>query len=879
MPGLLPTIAALTLGTGLLGIAYAARRAWKTFRAQVHTAERARIGELLATLGEPKIEKRIAVSLPPPSKPREQSGAPASALPPPLNSPTPPAPPLVLTKQQTQPSAVEPESLPVPQKLEVKPSPAFEVAVHDLPALLPASSSDNGHQGATTQTLPQPQPEPPRLPIQPMDLAPPFAQTVPVRPAPRSIPKPSPLTVRWVPAGESVQIAGQNIACGMFYVARGGSAGEDWWLVEPSLLGAGTATKLREEQIRNHPRRMLTPGDGLNCYLRWLQEDRRTLFVAQRAVSLFVEGVAVRLLRDRSALELPMLMNELQRLQSVLPAVTFSFVQHELASLLPVLGLVSAGLDATKLEAPTERAQEPSLTTRVAVGQLLQRNQPIPFSWMLAWYLESAEGYVRTPAHRAPEEFRTIAKARFEREYPSGMPVEPPRARFRVEFSTITGSLRIALPEYGELPDIATCQEPLPRMRKLIEEATDALDGYSRFIGRYPEQRNSLAALHLLPAEVVGASREKPAAAAQQWLAAQLDTSGSVDADALALFLLHEKKTRYGNKDLQRMAELLALVGYGMEPDPRYGGGALASSERAQLFPLDGDAQTGPTPAYRSAVILAETLVAVAKADGTIAPEERAAAERIGPMLGLGSAEQRRLHAHIEQLCEGSVSFAALKKKLGGLPEELRRTVARFAVSVAAADGVIEKVEIRLLEKLYDELSLPRSSLFTELHEASARAATPADEPVVVATATTGQSANRIPPPPGGSQPAGALGLDAARLQRILVETEQVSAVLGRIFQEQQEEAPLPALSIKPAIEARPSRFPGLDAQHGELLAALLERPAWTRAEYEGLARRLKLMPDGALETLNEWGFEQYDEAILDDGDPIEINRSLLSAA
>lgn len=871
MPGLLPTIASIVLGTCLLGLSYFVRRAWRAWQAEVHAAERARIGELLATLGEPTIEKRISVSLPLQSRPSERGMDAVPAPPPQQQQALAPA----ATEGAAQPPAqLKPQS--ADGQAGGRTTPAIEEVVHELLSPFGDPSLAVNQRHAAAQTPPRPQRDVSPQPALPIPPVAPIARSAAVPAAVRSVPKPSPLTVRWIQPGESVQIAGRSLSCGMFYVAKGGSTGEDWWLVEPSLLGAGAETRLRDEQVRNHPRRLQAPSEFLNSYLRWLQEGRRSLSVDPRAVSLFVEGVAVRLLRDRPTAEQPALLDELSRLHSALPAATFSLVHYDLARLLPVIELAYSGADATRLKPSTERSQELSLRTRVAVGQLLQQDRPIPFAWMLAWYLESPEGYVRTPAHRAPEEFRMLVESRFARVYPSGMPVEPPRARFRVQFAAIDGSVRIELPEYGDLPDISGYQSPITRMRKLIEEATDALDGYSRFIGRYTDQRDSLAALHLLPAEVVGPPREKPLAKARQWLTTQLDASGTVDADALSLFLLGEKKARYTGKDLQQMAELLAQVEYGMEPDPQYGGGTLASGERAQLFPIENSPRAAPTPRYRSALVLAETLVSVAKADGTIAPAERAAAERIGPMMGLDPAEQRRLRAHIERLCDGSVSFAALKKKLGGLSEELRHTVARFAVSVAAADGVIEKVEIRLLERLYDELSLPRSSLFSDLHEASARAATPADEPVVIAVATHSHPSNRIPASSDASQPAAALGLDSARLQRILAETEQVSAVLGRIFQEQQEEAPPPPA---PAVEAQPSRYQGLDAQHGELLDALLTRPAWTRAEYVDLARQHKLMPDGALETINEWAFEQHDEALIEDGDPIEINCSLLSAA
>src|SRR3546814_10070430 len=48
--------------------------------------------------------------------------------------------------------------------------------------------------------------------------------------------------------------------------------------------------------------------------------------------------------------------------------------------------------------------------------------------------------------------------------------------------------------------------------------------------------------------------------------------------------------------------------------------------------------------------------------------------------------------------------------------------------------------------------------------------------------------------------------------------------------------------------------FRSLDLAHGELLWILVQRPlAWE--EFEVRARAAKLLPTGAIETINEWGF------------------------
>jgi hypothetical protein len=71
--------------------------------------------------------------------------------------------------------------------------------------------------------------------------------------------------------------------------------------------------------------------------------------------------------------------------------------------------------------------------------------------------------------------------------------------------------------------------------------------------------------------------------------------------------------------------------------------------------------------------------------------------------------------------------------------------------------------------------------------------------------------------------------------------------------------------------------YAGLDNSHTQLLQELLEKVEWSRDEYQKLASSLKLMPDGAIEVINEWAFEVYDEAIIENDDPLIIYKELLN--
>jgi len=116
-------------------------------------------------------------------------------------------------------------------------------------------------------------------------------------------------------------------------------------------------------------------------------------------------------------------------------------------------------------------------------------------------------------------------------------------------------------------------------------------------------------------------------------------------------------------------------------------------------------------------------------------------------------------------------------------------------------------------------------------------------------------------------------------VQAKLAETEQVSSFLEEIFRE--EEAPSPPAPLPSPAHASAGRgetgiLAGLDAAHSALLERLMEKDAWPRMEIERLADELGLLPDGALELINEAAFALCGAPLLEGDEMIEIDRQIL---
>jgi hypothetical protein len=113
--------------------------------------------------------------------------------------------------------------------------------------------------------------------------------------------------------------------------------------------------------------------------------------------------------------------------------------------------------------------------------------------------------------------------------------------------------------------------------------------------------------------------------------------------------------------------------------------------------------------------------------------------------------------------------------------------------------------------------------------------------------------------------------LDAALIASIKKDTERVSTVLSDIFASD-------ALQDEPGAGSVSTEFAGLDAKHTALVRELISRSHWSEAEFGALTARHGLMPAGALETVNEWAYGVYDDALLEEYDGYDVSSDIAEA-
>jgi hypothetical protein len=172
-------------------------------------------------------------------------------------------------------------------------------------------------------------------------------------------------------------------------------------------------------------------------------------------------------------------------------------------------------------------------------------------------------------------------------------------------------------------------------------------------------------------------------------------------------------------------------------------------------------------------------------------------------------------------------------------------------------------------------LDLPIEGLHAALHRVQAAYAEPSLAPIEVDEIALDAVKRGIE----GGAPAVESGfepvkIDPVRLAQRKRETEAVSKALADVFSESSA-AEAKSEPAKATVAPASGPFEGLDADHGALLAAVLDVPSMSKEDFETQAKARKLLADGAIERINDWAFDVFDGPVLEDGDEICVPQHL----
>jgi len=690
----------------------------------------------------------------------------------------------------------------------------------------------------------------------------------------------------WIPPGISVTVSGKKIPDGMLYVGKYLQSAGGYCDIEPSLINL----KLKVD--------WLSPdfqGSGMSywpsyseidpacraAYLNWLISGRSDPSYYIGYVFIYYYGLERRFFGNAKPSEAaradrPAIIAEVKRLLSIYGA-NGSFKGYANRFLDAAL-LMQMPEKLYKSAPPEERAGwELPMSVRIALGQLITEGKTIPANWAYAWVILHPETRLRTPVKRCAEEFKILFKMRYAEKYGDGMKIKPnvTVTKLSAHFRTASHGIGAIEVQCEDFPDIGMLSDPINKLYEIVESCTHSLDPLSRLLGRKPDQADSLEALALLPAEILGAIDNPQVTPIKEWLSKILGENQQAHVDAPELVKLWPSLTddRLTKKESISLAQLLEKFGYGLEPDPRFEGANLKAEGKAVLFRLSKDAPKVASREYRAATILLRVAAAISGADGEVTESESDYLKtRLEDSLNMSPGEKMRLQAHLDWLLHNPPGLAGIKRRTDLLKSGEKKAIAAFCVGVAGADGRIDPSEIKTLTKLYPILGFKADDVYTHIHSMmSSVPVSSAGFPVTVQTADTSVRGYKIPSAPSiDEMRRKGVNLDMNVVQTKLKETAMVTQILGDIFKGEEVEEITPVI-----VEIEEEIVGPLDVAHSNLLHALIEQPEWSRADFESLVKNYGLLPDGALDMINEAAYEICDEPLVDGDDPILVEMDV----
>ena len=673
--------------------------------------------------------------------------------------------------------------------------------------------------------------------------------------------------LKWVNYEETAVVAGRNIG-GMVYLGpdqrRGGLSATWRPTIVPTLPVAASDPDISGDSMPYWPGYSEMSPSARAAYLDWLATGRSDQRYGVGHVFLFFYGLERRFFVDSpDPRECRLIINEVDRLLQIFG--DHRSVRRYLESFLDAARVCLASDEELKPRFWTTGYELP-LSLRVALGRRAGDGLPLDANWTLSWYCAHPDYAFRTAASRAFAEFHALFRILFAERYPAGIKIPLPKRTLRAQYQAASSEFEVGLEEHiGTVPDISRITQPLNAARILVEEATASLDKYSRFLGRNPNGRGTIEAHALLPERLWEVFPNSEMDILREWAGEIIGAGGLCPVEAVIERLEGAFPENIGKRQLTDAADALARLSVGVAPDPRF---ALRSPKRGEpvvLFSLpEGVTRLeAVSNKYKSLLVSVAIGSFVAQADESVgASEINALVADIERDPDLPEGERFRLKANLKWMMTVTPDLALLRRHLRNAPYETSHEMGQIALSIAASDGVISGREVTALERLYSAIALKTDGIYSALH-----ALTSGDELVTVIPPAEGQSGFAIPPRP---DPEGPYALDADRVAAVMTNTARVRSLLSEIFQgEEPEEEPAEEHSQAENV------FGGLEIKHAAFLGELISRPHWGDEEYRMLAHQFRLLPEGAMETVNEWSHERFGDLLIEEDDGFRINSEV----
>lgn len=620
-------------------------------------------------------------------------------------------------------------------------------------------------------------------------------------------------------------------------------------------------------------------------YLKWLAAGKNDPDADIGYVFLYFYGIERRLLIDlptqpENEDEYEIILVELYRLQSIYGQRSKSFRSY-CSKLIDFC--IASRVRPRLYDEPVpnyEESKELPLILRLQIGQCMADKKPVSLNLVKAWVKTDPSIDKGTYLGKFAEEFFSIFDVLFQEKYPNGLLIPACATRIKIEYRQASSSaltsnflqhrtVKLAL---NDVPDIKAVTAPLKKVQEIVNLTIALLEPVKRVLAKQKLVAGSLLYL-LFPGKFWPA-------------AAKTIINDLVHASSVSLYTL-------SGQDLQELFNAPALLTKdqyrtviqelqfrNIEVEPALTSNVVAPgvTDKIVLFSADRNSKGDPISTeeqdaqYRYASAIIDLAAAVGHADGTFSSDEVRFVNQLIESWGhLSSNDRQRLRAKLRILVSRPLSIPALKDRIAHLDDSFKDAMVKFAAKLVHADGKVSTDEVKFLAKLYKLMGFDPGDVVSDIRKTDA----------AQVDSALSQNVN------SGLTTSPKFQLDHSRIAALQAESDQIAALMNTIFVDEPSNEPVESLEERDAVDCMvadedarvlspgPSLL-GLDVAHSAFLCVLLERTQWDRAEIDLLAKDLDLMPDGALEKVNEATYEHFDMPLLEGDELLEITVELI---
>ncbi len=679
---------------------------------------------------------------------------------------------------------------------------------------------------------------------------------------------------KWHNVGQTVSIQGYSIVGGLIYVGETllepNGYDNDACLINPNLKASPADPWENGDEMGYWPQYGSIPAKCRGAYLKWLSSGRSEPEANIGYVFLFFYGLERRLFIDGpkggvSEKERAEIVKEVNRLVKIYGG-NRSFRGYASNFLAMEWVLFQSDKPIPDyLDFSDRYCAEPF---QVVLAQYVVAGKPIPVEVALQWVALHPDFGLRTPARRCTKEFKSLFEIRYAQQFGEGLIVKPNKTRLKLEYraanSSILGDLKLKIPD---LPNPFILSGPIKKIGTLVEHCTVELESYSRYLGRKDNDPGSLAALALLPKELMHKT-PKAQKAQGHLIRACKNEARLISVKDLYQCFSEKKPFQIDKKESETLSFIVEGIGFGMAPDIRFHNIKPSPDGKVVVFPHGHGIDFSPSREFRTVSTILRLGAMVSQIDNDLSPAEEATLQSlIQDNRELSRIEKESLLAFLNWCLNTPQGTAGIQKGLTEVSTAEKTAISHILISVAHADGRIDPREIKQLEKLYSTLGLDKAMVTSDLHTLAA-----ANEPVTVGLRDP-EATFLIPKSKSVTPASKGFVLNEELIRIREEETRQVKGVLEGIFSVETEEQEDTVST--PTVTQSTNPLATLNQAHQNFFQRLSKQEFWERSALHEICKELGLMVDGALEVLNEWAFEHVNAPLIEDGDPVYVDVTL----